>query len=88
MFLNAKRLFRNSASDENKMIFLEARRAYVQEKRKAKLIFCDSQKSKLSEMGKKHPSNFGKISIDLEKTKVLRQVVYPLINFKNILVRL
>ena len=51
MYLNAKRLFRNSASDENKMIFLEARN--IQEKRKAKLIFHNSQKSKLAEMGKR-----------------------------------
>ena len=56
IFLQAKRTFKSSNSEENKVAFLDARRSFVQAKRK----FSNDQKFELSELGKTAPKKFWK----------------------------
>ena len=51
VFLQAKRTFKSSNLEENKVAFLDARRSFVQAKRK----FSNDQKLELSELGKTAP---------------------------------
>ena len=60
IFLQAKRTFKSSNSEENKVAFLDARRSFVQAKRKAKRKFSNDQKFELSELGKTAPKKFWK----------------------------
>ena len=60
IFLQAKRTFKSSNSEENKVAFLDARRSFVQAKRKAKRKFSNDQKFELSELGKSAPKKFWK----------------------------
>ena len=69
IFLQAKRTFKSSNSEENKVAFLDARRSFVQAKRKAKRKFSNDQKFELSELGKSAPKSSGKKSINLEIKK-------------------
>ena len=60
IFLQTKRTFKSSNSEENKVAFLDARRSFVQAKRKAKRKFSNDQKFELSELGKSAPKKFWK----------------------------
>ena len=58
VFSQANRTFKNSDSEENKIAFLDARRSFVQAKRKARRKYSNDQKFELSELGKTAPKKF------------------------------
>ena len=59
-FYDAKRLFNRVSTDENKLMFLNARNHLCYVKRRAKRLFFDKEKSRLARISKSSPRDFWK----------------------------
>ena len=70
-FYETKRTYLADKTDENKLLFFDARKSYAKVKRNAKSSYYYKEKIKLSSMSKRHRVSFGSTLRNLNEQRTL-----------------